>query len=121
MLLEMLKLTTIFLLMINKIFCEEKMKQIATFIMFILLLFVGYSVGTAVAKNNNDMMSNSSSDGMSGVYVVEEEYDAVVTPAASGTNVKADDMHHNNTNKNTSTASNTGAIMVEEDVMESAD
>ena len=55
------------------------MRQVATLIMFVLLLFVGYSVGTAIAKNNNDMMNNSSSDGMDGVYVVEEEYGVVAT------------------------------------------
>ena len=96
------------------------MKQIATLIMFILLLFVGYSVGTAVAKNNNDMMKNSSSDGMSGVYVVEEEYDVTVTPSASDTNAKAADMHHDNAHSSNVTDSNTGAVIMEEDVVESA-
>ncbi|MBP5399092.1 MAG: hypothetical protein J6Y53_01565 [Alphaproteobacteria bacterium] len=96
------------------------MRQVATLIMFVLLLFVGYSVGTAIAKNNNDMMNNSSSDGMDGVYVVEEEYGVVATPAASATNGKADDMHHSQTDKNTPTSSNTGAVMIEEDVIESA-
>ena len=94
------------------------MKQVATLMMLILLLIVGYSVGTAIAKNNNDMMNNSSSDGMDGVYVVEEEYGVTVTPAASATNGKADNMPQNNTN--TLTDSNTGAVMIEEDVIESA-
>lgn len=96
------------------------MKQIATLVMFILLLFVGYSVGTAVAKNNSDMIKNSSSDGTSGVYVIEEEYDAVVAPAVSATNAGTVNMHHNNTDTNTTTDSNTGAVMMEEDVVESA-
>ena len=51
---------------------------------------------------------------------MEEEYGAITTPAASATNDKADDMHHSQTNKSTPADNNSGAVMIEEDVIESA-
>ena len=92
------------------------MKKYATIIMLIALLIVGYSVGTAIAKNHSSM-NNPASDGMEGVYVVEEEYGITVTPTDSATSVPG-------SNTNATTASNTnngGAMVIEENVVESTD
>ncbi|MBO7556533.1 MAG: hypothetical protein J6T72_03980 [Alphaproteobacteria bacterium] len=93
------------------------MKKFATIIMLIALLIVGYSVGNAIAKNHSNIKS-AVSDGINGVYVVEEEYDVVETPSDSATNMQS------NTNASATASSNTNAadgMVIEEDVVESGD
>ena len=113
--LELLKMFPIFFVEINKKHREEnKMKKIATLIMLIMLLIVGYSVGNAIAKNHSNM-NNSAADGMNGVYVMEEEYGVVETPMSSDTIMQSD-------NKNATTSSDTNStngVVVEEDIVES--
>lgn len=90
------------------------MKKFATILMLIALLLVGYSVGNAIAKNHSNI-SKAVSDGMSGVYVMEEEYDVVATPTNSAPS---------NTNASATMSSDTNAadgMVIEEDVIESGD
>ena len=92
------------------------MKKFATAMMLMMLLIVGYSVGNAIAKNHNGT-NNSASDGMNGVYIMEEEYGVVETPASSDTNVQTTDKSAA-TNSNTNSAD---GVVVEENVVESTD
>ena len=97
------------------------MKNIAALIMFTFLAVTAYYVGAAVAMNHNP---NENKKEPSGVMVMEEEYDVVVTPdeqnqqATSKENKKNQDQKHDMKNHGT----NDGTMVVEEvDEMETAE